>query len=314
MNKYKRVILVVAVINVLAASALTGCSSKKLENVKKTSKPISVEKTETSKYGNYKGCLWEIRKGKAKVYLFGSIHIGKKEMYPFEKTVEDAFSSCDNLVVEYDSSKSIKVNLDESELMYPENDDVYNHISKEDKEKLDSCAKEAGLDMNMLKRMKLYLIIANISNIQTEKAGYSVNYGIDSYFINKGKNKKKILELESKEFQDSLLNDLTDAEQKNGLLLLKDMKTSQAENDKFFEAFKAGDEKELVKLSGDTSKLDASYYKKMFADRNAGMARKIDGYLKTNESYFVVAGLSHFIGDASVVDLLQHNGYTVIKR
>jgi len=45
-------------------------------------------------------------------------------------------------------------------------------------------------------------------------------------------------------------------------------------------------------------------YKKMFDDRNIKMAEKISSYLKTNETYFVIVGSGHLIGDMGIVKLL----------
>jgi len=313
MIKKRRLFLIITIIFVLVTSTLVGCSSKKEEKAKETSKPAPTQKkvTEEKKYGNAKGLIWEIKKDKATVYLFGSIHVAKKDMYPFDKTVEDAFSSSNNLVVEAILSNNTKASSDENELMYPENDDVYNHISKEEKEKLDASVKELGMNMDMLKKMKLSVIISAIGGERIKSLGYYGEYGVDVYFKNKAKD-KKILELEGEEFQEKLLHSISEEEQKEIFFSnIKSLKETEGEYNKLFEAYKAGDEKEIVKLNGDPLKLDAGYYKKMIVDRNIGMAEKIDGYLKTNDSYFVVTGFSHFIGDDSVVKLLEKKGYTV---
>jgi len=203
----------------------------------------------------------------------------------------------------------------QSKLIYTGNDDVYNHISKEGKEKLDAYAKELGINMNLYKKMKLWVIESAFQQAQLIKAGYSPNDGVDMYFLNEAKAKKKILELEGIDFQIDLINSMSEKEQESLFFAdIKDLKECETEFDKMYELFKAGDEKEMVKLVIEPSKQDPVSYKKMIADRNIGMAEKIDGYLKTNDSYFVVAGLAHFIGDDSVVKLLEQKGYTVTRK
>ena len=312
----RKLILIITIIFTLLVSTLAGCSSKKEEKPRETSKQASAEKTATEekKYGNVKAFIWEIKKDKATVYLFGSMHACKADLYPFEKTVEEAFNSSNNLVVEALFSNNKQANDNQSKSMYAENDDVYNHISKEEKEKLDAYAKELGINMEVLKKMKLNIITSAIGAAQLEKSGYFLANGVDTYFQNKAKNKKKILELESAEFQINLMGSISEEEQKNVFFSnIKDLKQTESETNKTYEAYKAGDEKEMVKLCLDPIKQYDNYYKKMFVDRNIGMAEKIDGYLKTNNSYFVVAGIGHFIGDDSVVKLLEKKGH-VIKR
>lgn len=316
MSKKNRSLLIITIILVMLASTLTGCSSKKVEKNKEDSKPVSDNLIAggEKKYGNTKGFIWEIKKDNAAVYLFGSIHIAKKDMYPFEKTIEDAFSSSSNLVVEVDVSDTAKMLKSQSKLIYAGNDDVYSHISKQGKEKLDSYAKELGMDINTLKKMKLWVIESAIQQIQLQKAGYSSGDGVDMYFLNKAKNIKKVLELESVDFQFDMLNSLTEKEQEELLLAdVKDLKECETEFNEMYTAYKNADEKALTEDLNDLAKEDPISYKKILVDRNAGMANKIDEYLKTNDSYFVVAGLDHFLGDDSVVKLLENKGYTIIR-
>lgn len=317
MNSKKRLLLIVTIVFVMLTSIFSGCSLKNADKGKEASKKTSQQQKapEAKKYGNIKGCIWEIKSDKAKVYLFGSIHIAKKDMYPFDKTVEDAFHNSKNLAVEVDVSDTSKVMNSQSKLIYPANDDVYNHISKEGKEKLDAYAKELGINMNVYKKMKLWVVESAFQQMQLQKFGYSSSDGVDMYFLKAAKGKKKILELESMDFQVDLLNGMSDQVQE-GMFFedIKNSKENETEFSKLYEAYKAADERELVKQLIEPSKQDAVYYKKMLIDRNVGMADKIDGYLKTNDSYFVVAGLAHFIGDDSVVKLLEKKGYTVTRK
>jgi uncharacterized protein YbaP (TraB family) len=306
MKKRKR-LLVIAAIFIMLTTLLGGCSSR----------PASIQPpvTEQKKYGDIKGCLWEIKNDKATVYLFGSIHIAKKDMYPFDKTVEEAFENSNNLVVEVDVTNTNNVNNSQSKLFYPENDDVYNHISKEGKEKLDSYAKELGMDMNALKKMKLWVIESAMQQALLQKSGYSSSDGVDMYFLKAAKNKKKILELESIDFQFDLLNSFSQQSQEAIFFKdIKDLKDCNTEFEKLYEAYRSADEKTLTEMIVDSSKDDPESYSKLLVDRNVGMANKIDEYLKTSNSYFVVVGLGHFLGEDSVVKLLEEKGYTVTRK
>jgi uncharacterized protein YbaP (TraB family) len=49
--------------------------------------------------------------------------------------------------------------------------------------------------------------------------------------------------------------------------------------------------------------------------RNVGMTDKIKGYLtdEGKETYFIVVGAAHFVGEKGIVQLLENEGYTVDK-
>src|SRR5437016_3874373 len=52
-------------------------------------------------------------------------------------------------------------------------------------------------------------------------------------------------------------------------------------------------------------------FEKVFDERNAAMAEKIDVFMKEKEMHFVVVAAGHLIGDKGVVKLLQNKGYKV---
>ena len=55
---------------------------------------------------------------------------------------------------------------------------------------------------------------------------------------------------------------------------------------------------------------------KMFDERNVKMAEAIEGFLKGNDSCFVVVGAGHLVGQKGIVKLLQDKQYQVeqVKR
>ena len=75
------------------------------------------------------------------------------------------------------------------------------------------------------------------------------------------------------------------------------------------------DDKELTRMMiteglGKKPEL-APLQKKMLDDRNDGMVKKCEEYLKTKDVYFVVAGAAHMIGDKGICELLRKKGYKV---
>jgi len=55
----------------------------------------------------------------------------------------------------------------------------------------------------------------------------------------------------------------------------------------------------------------APVVQKLFDERNVKMLAKIEGYLNSNGSYFVIVGAGHLVGKRGLVELLKSKGYAV---
>ena len=84
-----------------------------------------------------------------------------------------------------------------------------------------------------------------------------------------------------------------------------------------YNAWKNGDVKTLVEIAFTEydDMPNAEGFKKAFIyDRNVGMAKKIEQFLKTGKTYFVVVGAAHIIGDKGVLKLLENeNKYVIVQ-
>jgi uncharacterized protein YbaP (TraB family) len=52
-------------------------------------------------------------------------------------------------------------------------------------------------------------------------------------------------------------------------------------------------------------------YEKLLYTRNKNMVSKITEYLQTHETYFVIVGAGHLVGERGIVELLRKRGYLV---
>ena len=55
-------------------------------------------------------------------------------------------------------------------------------------------------------------------------------------------------------------------------------------------------------------------YEKLIYERNRTMAQKIEEFLKTKETYFVIVGAGHLVGEKGIVGILKKRGYRVEQR
>jgi hypothetical protein len=52
-------------------------------------------------------------------------------------------------------------------------------------------------------------------------------------------------------------------------------------------------------------------YKKLILERNKSMASKIEEFLRTKETYFVIVGAGHLVGNQGIIEILKGKGYHV---
>ena len=158
--------------------------------------------------------LWKASSPTTEVYLFGSIHLGKKEFYPLAKEIEGAFEKSKYLVVEADESKYDAGKLQQMAFedgIYLPPDSLSKHASPDTMKALGALAEKLGLPAAGLEQMKPWLLSLTLSSMTLVKQGYSPDLGIDRHFTRAAKDKgKDILELESMEYQIKLLAGLSE--------------------------------------------------------------------------------------------------------
>lgn len=261
--------------------------------------------------------LWRVQAKKTTVYLLGSIHLLKKDVYPLSKTIETAFERSDLLVVEANINDISK--LDITKLMekafYSGDDTLEKHVSGETFDFIKKEVERVGLPLEFVYNQRPWFLGLTLESLELVKAGFNPDYGIDKYFLSKADGKMKILELESLDYQVNLLSGLSDDEQELFLLYtLKDLNTLGQEVDKLVDAWKTGAVGTMESTITKSFTEDRRFYRiyeKLINERNRNMALKIESFLKTKGAYFVVVGAAHLIGDRGIVQLLKEKGYTV---
>ena len=265
-----------------------------------------------------KSFLWKVRSKTNTIYLLGSVHLFKKEMYPLNKKIEEAFHQSDLLAVEANLNALHQLDLQkliEKAIYLDDADSLEKHVSKETHDLIRKKAEELGIPLELINRQKPWFLGLMFTSVGFLKLGFDPNYGIDQYFLSKAAGKKTIVELESLDYQIDLLSNFNDHDQELFLLMsLKDLDTFGQDIDQFLQAWSSGDAKSLEKMVTRSMTEDrrlSSIYETLIYDRNRKMVSKIEDFLKTKETYFVIVGAGHLIGGQGIVEILKAKGYTV---
>lgn len=247
----------------------------------------------------------------ATVYLLGSIHVGKKGLYPLPNVIEHAFEKSDSLVVEVrlDAMTTLKSAKILADARYPSGDSLKNHV---DEKTWSLLAAHPPMPIGMLERMHPWTVSLTVLAADLQRAGFDPSAGIDKHFMDEADQRSKpTIGIETVEDQLGLLGGLPDDQQAAMLReALEEGGKIGEQIEELAAAWSKGDEKGLEKkLREDWSKPEyQSLYKKMFTDRNLVMTEAIDGFLKQKGTRFVVVGAAHVVGDGGIVDLLKKRG------
>ncbi|MBA4389446.1 MAG: hypothetical protein C0399_00710 [Syntrophus sp. (in: bacteria)] len=261
--------------------------------------------------------FWRVQTKNSTVYLLGSIHLLKRDVYPLSRIIENSYDKSDFLAVEADIADIGNIDMTQvlNNAIYQGDDSIEKHISRDALAVVQKEAGRLGLPFELIKIQKPWLLALTMQSLELMKAGYDPEYGIDKYFLNKAQGKKKIFELESFDYQINLLSGFSDTEQELFLLYaLKDLDVLTREVDKLIGAWKTGNVRVMETLATKSIVDESRFYpiyEKLIIARNRNMVSRIENYLQSRGTYFVVVGAAHLVGKNGIIQLLKNKGYSV---
>ena len=262
--------------------------------------------------------LWKAKSEKNTVYILGSIHLARPSLYPLDNRIEEAFECSDALVVEvnietFDQALIRQMFIERG--VYSDGSTISDHLSDKTFKLVVDKLGGLGLGFSQMVLFKPWFLSITLVTVELLKLGFNPEYGVDKHFLVKAKGEKKILELESLEYQLDLFDGFTDKQQE--LLLfstLLDLDILEKEMDNLIKAWENGNtiKLETILMKGlDEHPEILPIVDKIFYQRNKKMASKIEGYLDTRDTYFVVVGAGHLVGEKGIIQLLKKKGYSL---
>jgi uncharacterized protein len=263
-----------------------------------------------------KSCLWKAVSRDSTVYLLGSVHLLKPDIYPLSEAMEQAFVDSSKLVLE--------VNLDSlnspdaqrivlAKALLPAGKTLTEILSPATYQAVRQKVEALGLDIEALKRMKPWFLSLSLVTLKMQQLGYEAQHGVDRHFFERAKKMKKdVLGLETADFQLNLLDSLPAKTQEESLLqTLKELDQFETEFEQIMHAWATGQEKQLSNLLLESFKEYPDIYAKLISERNRNWLPKIESHLQGGIKTLVVVGAAHLVGRDGVVELLKQKGYSV---
>jgi uncharacterized protein YbaP (TraB family) len=266
-----------------------------------------------------KNTLWQVRAGENTLYLLGSLHVLKKDSYPLPPLMEEIYTASHAVVFETDMDEMDTPAMQKKIVNYgrlPASQTLQQQLSAPTWQLLQKKMTELKIPEEKVRQMKPWLCALTLTVTDLERLGFLAEYGLDEHFYARAKqDKKKIIPLESVDFQLSLFYSQSRHEQEEFLMqTLTDLQVADALSGEMENAWKNGDGEKLYTLIAKSFAGYPKQYARLVLQRNKNWLPVLEKILKREQVTLVVVGAGHLVGPGSVVDLLRRKGYPVVQR
>lgn len=262
--------------------------------------------------------LWSLKGKTNTVYLLGSVHfLNASEQLP--SVLEDAYRDAEVLVMEIDMDDLDPAETQQTTLelgMQPAGQSLQQEIGQPSFAKVETRAKEVGVDPTLLNRFKPWFAGMTLMQLQLMKMGLQPNSGVEQRFTTRATaDKKPIHGLETLREQLSMLAGLPEKQQREFLLYsIEDADRMEAEIDDLLKAWRRGDTKALAQLLAEGFDKYPDLYRPLTTDRNRRWVSQVEDLLDDRDDYLVIVGTLHLVGKDSLIDLLESKGHRVVQH
>ncbi|MBP7184470.1 MAG: TraB/GumN family protein [Saprospiraceae bacterium] len=266
-----------------------------------------------------KSLLWKISGNgiKSPSFLFGTMHIIPKKDYVWTAAAQKAFDVAKQVAFEIDMNEMKDMSLMMSLLQksfLPDSITLKSLMTEQEYKKLELYFEKIGLPLAMFERMKpVYLstIILEGQGALTQESTDDVTSSYEMDLLLKANDAhKKVLGLETIDFQLTLLDSIPYKEQAKMLLESIDQESN---HDKFsmdglIKLYVAQDIEALHEAVKSTDSSMSNFEKPLLIDRNKKWISTIESIIAESPT-FIAVGAGHLGGNEGVIQLLKQKGY-----
>ena len=295
------------------------------------------------------GLLWKATGGENTLYLLGSVHTDRNNVYPFHRQLRDIILTADQVAFELDFNDQEGILEFAAMQVYTDGTTLADHISPELYRATVKAGAQLGMDEQTIAQYKAWVLGSSFQSLATLDETTSSNaMAIDLYVNAKAGNAGIPIDaVETYAFQGGIFDGLSPEYQETylagGLLMMLDVDTMdqetrdalvavlgeealepaaqeviQAQLDQIsamMDTWKVRDPEAFDQVYGKDAILasDDELNAKLFTDRDPGMIQYAADYLSQEGSHtgLLVVGAGHMVGDTGIVQGLKDLGYTV---
>jgi len=251
------------------------------------------------------------------VWLLGSVHYLRGEDYPLPPNIDRLYEQADTLVMELDLDDLDALAVQGSFLaaaMLPADSSLQSVLSPSVYALAETQAAGLGLDLSLMAPFEPWLVAITLMDLGMNALGFSAGQGLEQYLIRRAaQDGKEILGLETLDDQVRVFDELSTTEQEALLLqTLTELDSADEAMDQLLDAWRDGRLDTLAsELSADFDEFPG-LYQSLVVNRNESWINTLQQISRDGQSYLVVVGALHLVGEGNVIDLLTERGMTVV--
>jgi uncharacterized protein YbaP (TraB family) len=260
-----------------------------------------------------KACVWKVSSPDgATLYLGGSIHALRSTDYPLPPAYNRAFDASRCLVFEDDpgdSQQETKIFLKTGR--YPKGDGLKNHVDPRTYDYVRRIFKLMGVSEEKFSKFRPWALVIFLQSPALQ--GLSEELGVEGFMLKRARaNSKPVSGLESAQEHMAIFSGLTER-QSEALLLMTFLPSEWGKDGlaRMVNSWRLGDADTLALRTRDSLREFPAMAERTLEARNNRWLPKIEGYLRTGQTYFVIAGAAHMGGPNGLVNLLRARGYKI---
>jgi len=262
--------------------------------------------------------VWIAKTDSTVLYIGGTIHLLRESDRPFPPEFDRAYKASEMLVFETDLAQLNNPKTQQALMAkstYSDGRTLEKVLSTEAYEQLGKYCTKSGLPLASMNQYKPSILMIILLGLELQKLGVNQE-GIDAFYHGKATTDKKPVEgLETIEEQIEAITSMGEGNESAFILYsLEDMKKLGEIFEKLVTAWKTGDEATLLDLFiKELKQKFPKLYKMILVDRNKNWVPKVEEYLITPKTEFVLVGAAHLVGKDGVIAQLKKLGYKIEK-
>ena len=281
-----------------------------------------------------KGLLWKATNGENTLYLLGTIHLDRSNVYPLHKSLRDAIDAAQTVSFELDFNDQEGIAQLAALQTYSDGATLPDHIDPALYERVQRAAEALGMGPNDFDIYKPWALASTFSTLSMTDESTANNMAIDMYVNTRAVNAGKTIDaVETYAFQGGIFDGLSPEYQEiylnSGLTLFEiamgmaepDPETAEAVQEQedmvegMFQAWKDRDPEGFAEVYGKENVIDSDdeLNSKLFTERDPGMIAAAAEYLEAEgeNTVLLAVGAGHMVDPGGIVSGLRELGYEV---
>lgn len=261
--------------------------------------------------------IWKVEGGKAELYLFGTFHLLPRDLEWQNETIVTAMAASDTLVLEADTSNEAEIGaLMQKYAFNPEGKTLRSYFKDDEVERIDAAIKPWGMSVDGAAALKPWFVSLQAGLTAMFSLGFEPDSGVEQVFLAVAKKNAMALGyLESGDAGIRALADHPDQVQVNILLAsIEDLVDIEQMMGLMIDAWSQGNIAAVADILNTSMAKTPELVEAVLYKRNHNWIGPLKTMLESNGKYFVAVGAGHLAGKNNVIELLENEGYTIVRQ